>query len=357
MPKLIPSLNGLRALSIFCVLIAHIQIMNLQLPDGPGGQIGVTVFFVISGFLITLLLAKEESSTGTISLKKFYLRRSLRLFPVFYVLLLVYFILQLSGIIYMEAGSWLSSITYTKYLFSQNEHDWETGHIWSLSAEEHFYLVWPLVFVYLKKFRQFFAIAVIAVVPFVRLLTNVPVMHLFTRADAMMWGCLFALNYTRIVQFVKARSTAVLLLPFAMVLFCLASKKLIAIPDPQLRNHFVLAFFGSFGTITNVGIAFIVVISVNCQHNLYFRFLNSSSMNYIGKLSYSIYLWQQLFFSPNVKPFSNLPLNLLCIAIVSVASYQFVEKPFLKLKDKFGRKKVLVPALHEQSIALQPVVL
>ncbi len=111
MPKLIPSLNGLRGLSILFVLIAHIQIMSFHLPDGPGGQIGVNIFFVISGFLITYLLLKEEAATGTISLKNFFIRRSLRIFPAFYFLLLVYGVLQLFSVLHISAGSWLSSIT------------------------------------------------------------------------------------------------------------------------------------------------------------------------------------------------------------------------------------------------------
>lgn len=336
MQKLIPSLNGLRALCILCVLSAHIQIINLRLPNGPGGQIGVNVFFVISGFLITLLLLKEETATGTVSLKNFFIRRSLRIFPVFYFLLLVYFVLQIAGVLNIGRSSWLSSITYTKYFFLKGQDDWETGHVWSLSVEENFYLIWPLVFVYLKRFRVVFAVAVIVAVPMVRLLSNLSAMHLFTRADALMWGCLFALYYQNIIKFITTKPAAFLFIPFMVLGFCLISKKFISDRNPNV--HVVAAILGSYGAITNVCIGFIIAISITFRNNIYFAFLNSSPMDYLGKLSYSIYLWQQLFFSKKVGLLAQLPVNLICILGISVASYYLVEKPFLRLKDKFSKK-------------------
>jgi peptidoglycan/LPS O-acetylase OafA/YrhL len=339
MTNKIPSLNGLRAISIFAVLITHVQLVSFKMPNGPGGQLGVNIFFVISGFLITLLLLKEENSTGTISLRNFFIRRSLRIFPVFFFLLLIYFLLQLAGILDISTKAWLSSVTYTKYFFlrGENKQDLVTMHFWSLSVEEHFYLIWPVIFLYLKEKRKLFALAVIIVVPLVRLLSDVSVMHLFTRADALMWGCLFAMYNEKITEFITTKSVTVLLLAFVVLALCLLSKKFSHTETGDFKNHFVPAFLGSFGAITNICIGVIVIISITFRNNIYFAFLNSRFMNYAGILSYSIYMWQQLFFSESISPLSNFPLNLFLILIVSAASYNFIEKPFLKLKDRFTK--------------------
>ena len=151
------SINGLRAISIFLVLTHHFILQYNILKNfkdvrwmGPilkllnDGQLGVNVFFVISGFLITSLLLQEEAKTKRVSLKNFYIRRTLRIFPAYYFLLLVYFILQLLGYIHISNQAWLTSVTYTKY-FNWSA-DWYTRHAWSLSIEEHFYILWPLIF-------------------------------------------------------------------------------------------------------------------------------------------------------------------------------------------------------------------
>ena len=164
MKKILPSLNGLRAISILLVITSHLQIQYAIFPRNlptylfpirylfEDGHLGVSVFFIISGFLITTLLLNEEDSYKSVSLKKFYIRRTLRIFPAYYTLLLFYFILQSLGYINLPKYSWLSSLTYTKYF---NWYlDWYTAHCWSLSIEEHFYLVWPLLFIMGDKVRK-----------------------------------------------------------------------------------------------------------------------------------------------------------------------------------------------------------
>ena len=327
----IPSLNGLRACSIACVLFAHIQLRNFSRNEGPGGQIGVTIFFVLSGFLITLMLLNEERSNGSISLKKFYIRRAIRIFPVYYFILFVYFLLQLCGILYFSTISWITSLTYTKY-FSRS--DWETGHFWSLSVEEHFYLIWPLVFKWLRRYRVKFALLIVFLVPLVRLKMDNSG-HLFTRADALMWGCLFAIYFEQIKFQVYRQRKLVLLIPFFAVVIALLSKTILKVTGIGLSQHILLALLGSYGTITNISIGLIIVISIMFTHNAWFNFLNHPIMNYLGVLSYSIYIWQQLFFSPNMGTLTRFPINILCIFIIANGSYWIIEKPFLRWKKKF----------------------
>lgn len=288
MSKLIPSLNGLRALSIIAVLVSHAEDRSFHLSNSSGGQIGVNIFFVISGFLITLLLIKKEKTNGSISLRDFFIRRSLRIFPVYFLLLFVYFVLQNLYILSIPQTSWISSLTYTRYFF---KGEWETGHLWSLSIEEQFYLVWPFVFVNLKNRRVTFAWAVVLLVPIVRLCTDISFMHhMFTRGDAIMWSCLFAIYYKLLVAFIKTRSSIELLVPFATLLFCLASKKILHASNHSTLYYIIQAYAGSYGMLTNISVGFVALISITFKNNLYFSFLNSRVMNYLGKLSYSIYM-------------------------------------------------------------------
>lgn len=365
MKKQIPSLNGLRALSIFLVLYAHGYISvvtflqhvfshispsiadklahTIQTAEIPGGQIGVNIFFVISGYLITLLLVKEEKANGFVSLKLFYIRRTIRIFPVYYFLLLVYFLFQLIGLFSFSSDSWIRSLTYSKDFPLAKGSDWETGHLWSLSVEEHFYLLWPLIFKFLKKNKMTFAILVIVASTTVRLFTDTTHMHLFTRADALMWGCIFGLYNEKIIAFLNgiyAKNKYFVVLPFIVMLLAIASKKIFSLLGLYNTEHIVEAFLGSFGMITDISIAFAIIISINFESNLWFKLLNSPFLEYIGKLSYSIYLWQQIFFSDKVGNLNTFPLNLLMIFVVANLSFYVVEKPLLSLRTKFKAKGV-----------------
>ena len=148
----VPCLDGLRAVSIaWCF-------SNTPVPkpgcSGPRrmlwlrdiGDLGVSMFFGISGFLITLLLLREWNRTNTISMKAFYARRALRILPVYFSYLFVVFVLIRLGVLHLKAGDWISALTYTVNF--RAEPTWEVGHVWSLSIEEQFYLGWPLLLLF-----------------------------------------------------------------------------------------------------------------------------------------------------------------------------------------------------------------
>jgi peptidoglycan/LPS O-acetylase OafA/YrhL len=299
-------------------------------------------FFLISGLLITFLLLKEEKKTGTISLRNFFVRRSLRVFPVFYALLLVYFILQSFGVLQINQISWITSLTYTKYFIT--DASWEMGHFWSLSVEEHFYLVWAFVFLYLKPFRTWFAFAVIIACVLLRLTTGINAVHIFTRADAIMVGCLFAIYYDRLVLFIRNQPAILRWATFVVFILCTTcGQHLMPFISVTYRKHMTLALTGSHGLFTDLSIGLIILISINYTDNLYFKLLNWRPADYLGQISYSIYIWQQLYFSDKIGALSHLPLNIFLIIISAVLSFNFVEKPFLRLKDKFSRKELCYP--------------
>lgn len=356
MKKYLPSLYGLRALSVLLVIFSHIEMYLrheyfVHVPKVFGllfdGQLGVTVFFVISGYLITTLLLKEEAATGTVSLKNFYARRTLRIFPAFYFLLLTYAVLQFFGILHLDLVSWASSITYTKD-FNWNR-DMVTAHAWSLSIEEQFYLCWPFAFCFFKTSRRRAAWLIVVLAPLLRGIFYLAGFNrvgfddfsLFQRMDALMWGCLFALYDKELRSFVQKqihKRKALATVPF-LVIVCMFYMDIVNL-DYHLRMGVLLKSFGqTIGTFSCVAIGFVLLISMTYEKNLWFQLLNSKPLVYIGKLSYSLYLWQQyFFFSPEMRTHSVL-LNCVFIFAAANGSYFLVEKPFLAWKENFETRR------------------
>src|ERR1017187_6342941 len=146
--KRLPSLDGWRAISIMMVLGAHAEHTN-GFPNAFhaifkwlfDGTLGVLFFFVISGFLITWLLVFENDRSGHINLKHFYARRALRILPVYYAFILTLVCLQLFTVYTQSVSAWIGNLTFTTNFVTANV--WPSGHLWSLSVEEQFYLLWP----------------------------------------------------------------------------------------------------------------------------------------------------------------------------------------------------------------------
>src|SRR5438034_718829 len=170
----IPSLDGLRAVSIALVVLGHLcGTSGFALPGSFAntlalGELGVGVFFVISGFLITKLLLEEAEGTGRISLLRFYLRRTFRIFPPYYAFILVLIVLDAARWITLSSGDLVHTLTYTANYHAGRS--WNVGHAWSLSVEEQFYLLWPPVLLVLGRWGGLrVALAFIAAAPLVRL--------------------------------------------------------------------------------------------------------------------------------------------------------------------------------------------
>lgn len=348
-----PSLNGLRALSILFVILSHIQ---HQLAFVPGsvtffkyvsflvdGQLGVNVFFVISGFLITNLLLHEEAKTGEISLKNFYIRRILRIFPAYYFLLLVYFVFQLFHYIDIPHRAWVTAVTYTKYF--NWKVDYFTAHAWSLSIEEHFYLLWPLFLSISHRSRKYFLYIIVILCPLIRIyywvfnpdLSWINSLTIFQRFDSIAFGCLAALYQEKLTGFVLKNKKWLLLLTIPW--FLIYPLVTIANLRYNMNIEWIIApLAGSIGTVTNAAITIIMLISVYYTRGIWFKFLNIKIMDQIGVLSYSLYLWQQ-FFTSDVSVGKHIfPFNVILIFLAAIFSYNIIEKPFLKLKGKFAAK-------------------
>ena len=340
-------MNGLRAISILIVVVFHLFHFNLELDQDAiyripifNGRFGVNVFFVISGFIITTLLLREEEKAGSISLKDFYIRRTLRIFPAYYFLLLVYFLLQLSGYLAIPKPAWITALTYTKYFNYSTE--FYTSHAWSLSIEENFYLFWPIIFAAGDKVRKKMALYLILLPPFIRLYINyfpldwLQEQSLFIRIDAIATGCLVALYKKEILAKLHSRWDD-------LFFYCLLLLFLVPWLDRWVGDTFLELFFVFFGvltgTIANILIAFIILYSVYGPKGRWYKLLNSKVFNYIGILSYSLYLWQQFFMGKREWWITHFPQNIGCIFLAALFSYYIIEKPFLRLKSRFSAKK------------------
>lgn len=345
-----PSLNGLRAISILLVIMHHLGEQYNFLNDIPNihwlnpvlftiqdGHLGVNVFFVISGFLITSIMLQEEEQTKTISLKNFYIRRTLRIFPAYYFMLLIYFFLNHFDYIYISNASWLTALTYTKYF--NWTLDWYTAHAWSLSVEEHFYLFWPLLFLTGKKFRKNAAISLILIVPVIRTALHfypIPWMDngltIFTRIDSIATGCFVALYKDEILQRIKPHIFILFIVSFISIFFL----RDFYVQSKKIHLDFIFVVLGlNDGTIANTFIAIIMIYSIFGPEGMWFKFLNLRIMNFIGLLSYSIYLWQQILLHKSPYWVNRMPQNIVFVLLMALFSYYVIEKPFLKLKSRF----------------------
>jgi peptidoglycan/LPS O-acetylase OafA/YrhL len=332
----IPSLDGLRAISIGLVLLGHL-VPTLHLPWPPGvlaafdiSGLGVRVFFVISGFLITQLLLDERARTGGISLMRFYFRRTMRIFPPYYAYLLVIVALRFFGAVDTAPAHIVHAATYTTNYATSS---WNVGHAWSLSVEEQFYLIWPALMILLGPKRWMWGAATVLIAsPLLRVLVPSNFHRLDLVADSLAVGCVLAgirgqllanETLTRRLRpgwlFIGALATVTLL--------DLVSTRPSVVPTWMFKLVFVSA--------QNVLIAFIVHWSIQHHESAIGRVLNSAPLTFIGVTSYSIYIWQQPFLNHLIQtPFTTFPLSLAAGFACAVASYYWIEKPSLALRKK-----------------------
>jgi peptidoglycan/LPS O-acetylase OafA/YrhL len=293
--------------------------------------LGVRIFFVISGYLITTLLLEEIRQFGNVSLPLFYARRALRILPAFLLFVAALVVLDQLAVIRLPPGNLLLVLTYTVNFSTFGF--WYSGHLWSLSVEEQFYFLWPLAVRFLPP-RSWTAIALMA------FLSNIG------------FGVFHRLFGVRLFGLDPALRS----LAFPFVCGPIAIGCLLALWERPIRRTFPRLFVHPAGNsvipliliadtfsnepISSAGLDLLLVFFVaRCvfhPQDIVGRFLNLGAMTFIGKLSYSLYLWQQLFFHYNFR--SMFPLNVMATAGLASASYFLLEKPFLKLRSSLRRK-------------------
>jgi peptidoglycan/LPS O-acetylase OafA/YrhL len=330
------SLDGLRAISIALVLLGHLSgtsgFLHVNLGVGDYAHLGVVIFFVISGFLITRLLLSEHRRNGCVSLKLFYARRSLRLFPASYAFIACVATLSLAGIVHLKPADLWHSVTYTvNYLPGRS---WHIGHLWSLSVEEQFYLLWPFAFVMLGPRRATWVAAVVVLFgPIARagarvFLVDTPYrdLEMFPMvADSIAMGCLLATLSSWLERqdwYLKFFRPVVSVGLFGLILVI-----------NRYMAYTVVSVLGS--SIINIILAILIHRSVYCSRDRIGEVLNWKPIVFVGSLSYSLYLWQQLFLNRYSNIWVNkFPANLAFVIATSLASYYLLEKPVLKLRHR-----------------------
>ena len=327
----IPSLDGLRAVSIVLVLLAHAGVTTSWSVLHPWvyyGQDGVRVFFVISGYLITTLLLAELDRSGGISLRSFYLRRTLRIFPPYYVYLGAIALAAAVGLVAIPGARWWSALLYVSNLFPTRAPI--TGHSWSLAVEEQFYLTWPLMLALAGRRRApKVALAALVLCPLIRvaliLLTHDALIAREFDHDFIAVGCLLALWQQQLNADQRWRRL-------------MASRWLLVLPlvVAGIERAFAFAYAWRFIAFITIGlttqaicIGLCVAWCLTYTEGLIGRCLNSRPARWIGILSYSIYLWQEPFLP--YSHFQFVPAVAL-VALCAVASYFLVERPALALR-------------------------
>ena len=339
-PGRIPSLDGVRAVSIIFVMLSHLATSGTlpimqHLWRFDLGALGVRVFFVVSGFLITSLLIVEFCETGTISLRGFYIRRFFRIMPAFWFLLaLVSFAIPFGLVSASFEDVGIAGIYVANYLSLQ----FSLGHTWSLAVEEQFYLLWPaLIIMFGWRRASYFACAALVMAPVLRLLcefgvwpTN-PRYAFETVCDALASGCLLAICRDRLWRIETYRS---IVMSGYFFLIPLSTVALLAMNLPE-------AFRALIGlTCLNFTIVMVLDRLIRQPNDLVGRVLNSWPFRKLGLLSYSLYLWQQLFLGA-AHPIV-FPVNVLLVLLVAVFSYYGIERPFLAIGRRIYSRRALV---------------
>jgi peptidoglycan/LPS O-acetylase OafA/YrhL len=340
----IPTLDGWRALAIISVFFGHVQMLNLPGRIGhrlanalwlSGGR-GVDIFFAISGLLICSRLLDEEVRFGHISLRNFYLRRAFRILPPAVLFLLALGLLHLYGPIPLSPLDWFSSLfffrNYTVRLSGPPLAWWFTSHFWSLSVEEQFYLFLPALLVLLPRWRMR-ALLALALLSAAWKLYVIRFLHL-DGITLYIWlhyhtgGCIDAL-----------------LIPAAIAVYIrqVDAKHLFS---RCLKSNVWLFFFVPIAAwlfyrtspwpTAKLAAPLLILATVYNPKSFVGLFLESPPLRWIGRLSYSLYLWQGLFLCtrfPVQTPLGRIqmfPYNLACLFACACLSYYFVEQPMIR---------------------------
>ena len=340
----VPNIDGLRGISILIVLCSHFISPSLF----PGG-LGVYIFFVISGFLISRQLYSEFDQRGNVNLKAFYLRRFYRLYPValFYTSLVVIvyklMTIQINWVEPLSALFYFSNYLYSSLQLANHPSLMPFAIFWSLSVEEHFYF-FPAIFIIFKgnaKAILFFAIFLITFSLAYRVyylclypkLIGTNYVHWRTefRIDSILFGVLIstlcAINWGR--QLLR-----LLLNPSVLKLALIGLALCIIVRDPFFRATFRYTFIGFF---------LFIILSHICFTQKYLKvhsILNAPVLVVIGKLSYSLYIWHPIvpdlikYTTPNITGFIFILIEFLLSFVISWLSYKIIERPFVRLRLK-----------------------
>lgn len=358
----LPNLNGLRFIAALAVIVGHVElskksfgIPNLIQSDisyfsKGGGHLGVVLFFVLSGFLITLLLLKERELKNEINFKKFFMRRVLRIWPLYFLFIsIIIFIFHgyeslKQAIINQDEVILLYFLILPNVAISGIGTIPYIAHLWSIGVEEQFYLIWPVLFKKLKdKYILVILFLIFITIPliphlcdflslridgFSKVFNFIKLFFSYFLINAMACGAFMAYLYLYKQEFIKRILTKNIniILTIGVFVFWII--------------HPNLGFFRE--TLFSVLFA-IMILGLSVNKGLFL--LENTIVNYLGKVSYGLYVYHWLIIgivnyyllNNNFKRYNILLYSgtVFITIIVSILSYEYIEKPFLKFKNKF----------------------
>lgn len=360
-PPRLPSLDGIRAASFLLVFAAHAGLERAV----PGG-FGVTVFFFLSGYLITTLLRIEHDALGDISLRRFYLRRALRILPPFYLVLVMAAAAAalgaLPGGLSAQALS-AQAMHLANYRIVRDGYAGQpagTGVYWSLAVEEHFYLVFPCLYLLLRRtvgspLRQ--AVVLWALCAAVLAWRCVLVLGLHaavdrtyvatdTRVDSILFGCALAVFGNPALDG-PSRISEVCWRQVLLPLGCAALVASFVIRNPAFRETLRYSLQG-------VALIPVFVVALRWPGSWPCRVLNLRAMSFLGELSYPLYLVHHVVLvALGTLPFVvRAPLALVVAIGIAWAIHEIVEKPCARLRKRLSHEGSARPA--SMAVALLP---
>ena len=341
-PGYIPTLDGWRALAVTIVMGAHSYGTLLKSSSKPARMLGaffshagygVDIFFGLSGFLICTLLLREKERTGTISLGRFYVRRVFRILPPLFLYMACILTLSYLRVIPHLGRREVLAV----FFFFRNYIDagWYTMHLWSLAVEEHFYAVVPLFLLLLKRKRAIWGTLLLIVLcigirwfEFSHAPLSAPVIEFRTenRLDGLLWGVVLALamHSRGGLDWLRKWSNGWVTL---IVVGCAGVMLTVFQSQPIHR------------TVVAAAIPVLLGYTVLHAEGLAGRFLEWPLLTWIGRLSYSLYLWQMLFLTNRTRDLGALqsfPMALVYPFICAALSYYLLEKPMVRLGHRLA---------------------
>ena len=331
--RYISELDGLRALAVLSVMIFHLGIF-------PIGWMGVPLFFVLSGYLITSILLEERQRPLKQYLGSFYWRRTVRIFPLYYAYLIVNGGLALAAGLSISGYGWFVAYLGNHRIgnLAPNVPGGIIGHLWTLAVEEQFYLVWPLVTYFVIRHLWFIALLAIVLAPIAReailQATDNPYLTIVTLPS-----CIDMLAAGALVSIVKDRRLllGMLAVGLAICAWCLTQ---VAFADFALTPLWVPRAHVMF---TGLALVFAPLV-VSARH---VKLLSFKPLQWIGKISYGLYIWHMMAFVAAGKLHlphwaSGIVGFALSFAAAAACWYAF-EKPILKMKNAFPGGPVGAP--------------
>jgi peptidoglycan/LPS O-acetylase OafA/YrhL len=340
----IPTLDGWRAVAVLLVILFHAvgEQGPAWLRAFPFGFLGVDIFFALSGFLICTRLLEEQRRRGHISLSGFYIRRAFRIFPPAWIYLAALAALAGVGALSITRSEMAGCLLLFRNYYPSGQH-WYTIHFWSLAVEEHFYFFFPALLAWYGRDigRARWVVLFLALLVAVVRSCDFAILELFkgrlpagtffwtrthVRLDALLWGCFAAMTVERhrerLARWISSPALTVLLFATAAGAFF--------VPLSLTWRSLLLPWMVA-GTALRPGTWLGVV-------------LESSPMRWVGRLSYSLYLWQQLFCvgeltnrSEVLAPLQAWPWNAPALFVCAATSYYLIERPLIRLGHRLAK--------------------